>query len=452
MGVAAIPPAASSLSPSGWARAESSQLLLPPLPPGRGCVLCRHQSGILALASLQQGQRSHQQLTGNHPCRKQFSRMDCLCEANTSFALDLWKKLSENDSRKNLFYSPISISSALAMVFLGAQGDTAAQMVQALQLHKAKDVHPGFQSLISEINKPDTKYLLRIANRLFGEKSYSFNTGFLDSCNKFYLSELEQVDFQQEYEAARGQINSWVEGKTDGKIQNLLGQGTLDSLTKLVLVNAIYFKGNWADQFKKDLTKEMPFRINKNQTKPVQMMFRNGKYPMTHIGEQQIKIIELPYEDKELSMIVMLPDEINDDSTGLEKLERELTYEKFADWTNPEMMNTKEVELFLPRFKLEESYDLKPFLTSLGMHDAFDMGKSDLSGMSDRNDLVLSKVVHKAFVDVSEEGTEAAAATAAVMKFRCASVPRVMADHPFLFFIRHNKTRNILFCGRFCSP
>ncbi|XP_078544127.1 serpin B6-like isoform X1 [Lissotriton helveticus] len=380
--------------------------------------------------------------------------MDSLSEANTSFALDLWKKLSENDKKKNLFYSPISISSALAMVFLGARGDTAAQMVQALQLHKAKDVHPGFQSLTSEINKSDTKYLLRIANRLFGEKSYTFNTGFLDSCSKFYLSELEQVDFQQEYEGARGRINNWVEEKTEGKIQNLLVEGTIDSLTRLVLVNAIYFKGNWADQFKKDHTQEMPFRINKNDTKPVQMMFRKGKYPMTYIGEQQTRIIELPYEDKELSMIIMLPDDINDDSTGLEKLERELTYEKFTNWTNPEMMDTNEVELFLPRFNLEENYDLKPILTSLGMLDAFDVVKSDFSGMSDNNDLVLSKVVHKAFVDVNEEGTEAAAATAAVMMLRCAMirVPRFKADHPFLFFIRHNKTRNILFCGRFCSP
>ncbi|XP_078544140.1 leukocyte elastase inhibitor-like isoform X3 [Lissotriton helveticus] len=285
--------------------------------------------------------------------------MDSLSEANTSFALDLWKKLSENDNKKNLFYSPISISSALAMVYLGAHGDTAAQMVQALQLHKAKDVHPGFQSLTSEINKSGTKYLLRIANRLFGEKSFTFNTGFLDSCNKYYLSELEQVDFQQEYEGARGRINNWVEEKTDGKIQNLLVEGTIDSLTRLVLVNAIYFKGNWAHQFKKDQTQEMPFRINKNETKPVQMMFRKGKYPMSYIGEQQMRIIELPYEDKELSMIVMLPDDINDDSTGLEKLEREINFEKFADWTNPEMMDTTEVELFLPRYKLEEDYDLK---------------------------------------------------------------------------------------------
>ncbi|XP_078529183.1 serpin-like protein HMSD [Lissotriton helveticus] len=140
---------------------------------------------------------------------------DSLNKANTLFSLDLLRKLSENDNKKNVFYSPISISSALAMVCLGAHGDTAAQMVKALQLHRAKDVHTGFQSLTSEINKSCTKCLLRTASRLFGEKSYTFHTGFLDSCNKYYLSEPEQVDFQQEYEGARGQINNWVEEKTE---------------------------------------------------------------------------------------------------------------------------------------------------------------------------------------------------------------------------------------------
>ncbi|XP_069469635.1 serpin B6-like [Ambystoma mexicanum] len=379
--------------------------------------------------------------------------MEGLSEANTSFALNLWKKLSEDDNKKNVFFSPMSISSALAMVFLGAQGDTAAQMAQTLQFNKAKDVHSGFQSLIAEVNKPDTKYLLRTGNRLYGEKTYIFNREFLDSCNKFYLSELEQVDFVEKYEEARGKINNWVEEKTEGKIQNLLASGTVDSLTRLVLVNAIYFKGNWADKFNKDHTSERPFRINKNETKPVQMMFRKGKYPMTHISEQEMQVIELPYDDQELSMIILLPKDINDDSTGLEKLERELTYEKFADWTNPEMMHPQEVELSLPRFKLEENYDLKSFLTSLGMCDAFDPQRANFSGMSESNNLVVSKVVHKAFVDVNEEGTEAAAATAVIMMLRCAMfTPRFTADHPFLFFIRHNKTRNILFCGRFCSP
>ncbi|NWX12621.1 SPB6 protein, partial [Aegotheles bennettii] len=189
------------------------------------------------------------------------------------------------------------------------------------------------------------------------------------------------------------------------------------------------------------------------ETKPVQMMFKKGRFNMTYIGDYKTKILELPYVGNELSMIILLPDAIQDESTGLESLERELTYEKLIDWINPEMMDCTEVRVSLPRFKLEEDYDLKPLLSSMGMVDAFDLGKADFSGMAAGKELVLSKVIHKAFVEVNEEGTEAAAATAGVMMLRCAMiVPEFTADHPFLFFIRHNKTCSILFCGRFCSP
>ncbi|NWW88349.1 SPB6 protein, partial [Rhynochetos jubatus] len=190
-----------------------------------------------------------------------------------------------------------------------------------------------------------------------------------------------------------------------------------------------------------------------NETKPVQMMFKKDKFNMTYIGDFQTKILEIPYVGNELSMIILLPDAIQDGSTGLERLERELTYEKLIDWINPEMMDCTEVMLSLPRFKLEEDYDLNTLLSSMGMPDAFDLQKADFSGMSSGNELMLSKVIHKAFVEVNEEGTEAAAATAGVMVLRCAMiVPKFTADHPFLFFIRHNKTSSILFCGRFCSP
>ncbi|NXA48163.1 PAI2 inhibitor, partial [Nothocercus julius] len=191
-----------------------------------------------------------------------------------------------------------------------------------------------------------------------------------------------------------------------------------------------------------------------NESKPVQMMFKKHKFNMAYNGDLQTKILEVPYVDNELSMIILLPDAIQDGSTGLESLERELTYEKLMEWIKPEMMDYIEVRLSLPRFKLEENYGLKPILSSMGMPDAFDLAKADFSGMSPGKELVLSEVVHKSFIEVNEEGTEAAAATVTVLLGSSPAmiVPEFTADHPFLFFIRHNKTSTILFCGRFCSP
>lgn len=378
--------------------------------------------------------------------------MDTLSEANVTFALDLLKKLGEDNS-KNVFFSPMSISSALAMVFMGAKGNTAAQIAQALSLSKSssggEDVHQGFQLLLTEVNRTGTKYLLRTANRLFGEKSYDFNSSFKDFCRKFYQAEMEELDFFKATEEARKHINTWVANKTEGKITELLSPNSVSPQTPLVLVNAIYFKGNWDKQFNKQETHERPFKVSKDEKKPVQMMFQKSTFLTTYIGEAFSKILVLPYVGKELNMIIILPDE----DVDLEKVEKALTYEKFIEWTNPDMMDEEEVEVFLPRFKLEENYDMKDVLCSLGMTDAFEAGKADFSGMSSRRDLYLAKAVHKSFVEVNEEGTEAAAATAAVMMLRCARLtPRFCADHPFLFFIQHSKTNSILFCGRFSSP
>ncbi|XP_011385648.1 serpin B6 [Pteropus vampyrus] len=378
--------------------------------------------------------------------------MDTLSEANGTFALKLLKKLGE-DNAKNVFFSPVSLSSALAMVFMGAKGNTAAQMAQALSLSKSggggEDVHQGFQSLLSSVNRTGTQYLLRTANRLFGEKSYDFDSSFKDSCRKFYQAEMEELDFFKASEEARKHINTWVANKTEGKITELLSPNSVNERTPLILVNAIYFKGNWHQEFNKEQTKERPFKVSKNEKKPVQMMFKKSTFNMTYIGEIFTKILVLPYVGKELNMIIMLPD----DNVDLETVEKELTYEKFIEWTRPDMLDKQEVEVFLPRFKLEENYDMKDVLRFLGMTDAFDLGRADFSGMSSGKDLFLSEVVHKSFVEVNEEGTEAAAATAAIMMCRCASfAPRFCADHPFLFFIQHSKTNSILFCGRFSSP
>ncbi|XP_056099249.1 leukocyte elastase inhibitor-like isoform X1 [Rhinichthys klamathensis goyatoka] len=404
--------------------------------------------------------------------------MESLSAANTQFSLDLFKKISEGNASGNVFFSPVSISSALAMVSLGARGNTAAQMIKVLgfnneppmmqqtqnpqtpaELKKCPEekpedqIHSSFNKFMSELNKPGVPYVLSLANRLYGEQSYQFVEKFLNDAKSYYEAGLEKVDFMNKSEAARVNINKWVETKTQEKIKDLMPQGVIDEMTKLVLVNAIYFKGNWEKKFPKEATSDGQFKLNKNQTKPVKMMYQKAKFPLAFIPEINSQVLELPYDGKNLSMLIILPNEMEDDTTGLQKLEKALTYEKLMEWTKPEVMCQEEVEVSLPRFKMEETYDMKSLLISMGMEDVFDETKVNLSGMSSNNDLVVSKVIHKAFVEVNEEGTEAAAATSVVVKLECCIIPQVFnADHPFLFFIRHNPTKSILFYGRFCSP
>nr|XP_014333686.1 PREDICTED: serpin B6 isoform X3 [Bos mutus] len=271
----------------------------------------------------------------------------------------------------------------------------------------------------------------------------------LDSCRKFYQAEMEELDFVCATEESRKHINTWVAEKTEGKIRDLLPANSVNPMTRLVLVNAIYFKGNWDTQFNKEHTEERPFRVSKNVQKPVQMMFKKSTCKITYIGEISTQILVLPYVGQELNMVILLPSE----STDLNTVEKALTYEKFIAWTKPDVMDEEEVEVSLPRFTLEASYDMEEFLRDLGVTDAFEEARADFSGMSSGRGLHLSKVMHKSFVEVTEEGTEAAAATGAVVMMRCLMVvPRFNADHPFLFFIQHSRTGAILFCGRFCSP
>ncbi|XP_039473736.1 leukocyte elastase inhibitor-like [Oreochromis aureus] len=250
-------------------------------------------------------------------------------------------------------------------------------------------------------------------------------------------------------------VNSFQKFFLPDKIKDLLSQDAVDSLTKLVVVNAIYFKGSWNTQFKEEMTADISLVSScfQNDTKPVKMMHQKSKFPFATIPEANCKSLEMPYKGNDLSMLIFLPNDIEDDTTGLEKLEKELTYQNFVDWTRPDMMSPNEVDVKLPRFKMEEKYDLEKILTKMGMEDAFDIYKSDFSGMSPANNLIVSKVVHKAFVDVNEEGTEAAAATGVAMEVRSITIPvEFVADHPFIFFIRHKPTKSILFVGRYCSP
>ncbi|XP_010016795.1 PREDICTED: serpin B12-like [Nestor notabilis] len=333
--------------------------------------------------------------------------MCSLSAANAKFCLYFFRELSKRKRNENIFFSPLSLSAAFGMVVLGARGNTLEQI----------------------------------------EKQY------LDSTKKFYRSELEPVNFKYTEEEVTDKINIWVENETKGKIKDLFSAGFIDPSTVLVLVSAIYFKGKWAVEFKKEDTKETYFYLNKNERRTVQMMFQEGYFNMAIIEELKMKVIELLYFDNEMSMFILLPEVVCEDFTGLEQLEHTLTYEKLAEWTNSDRMEQLKVKVYLPQFKMEESYVLNKILQEMGAINVFDWGKADLSGISKKDGLVVSKVIQKSFVEVNEEGTEAAGAMGLVAVPLCRPISyEFKADHPFLFFIRHNSTNTILFFGRYSSP
>uniref|UniRef100_A0A3B3I9U4 Serpin B6 n=1 Tax=Oryzias latipes TaxID=8090 RepID=A0A3B3I9U4_ORYLA len=348
-----------------------------------------------------------------------------LSKANISFSLAMLRQLSEDHRTTNIFFSPFSISSALAMVMLGARGDTATQMAE-VQLTYSK-IHSLFQQLLEELNKPRAGFLLSVANRLYGEQSFLF-LQFLKQTSSCYKAELESVDFKNKYEEARIKINM-SSMFLPGKIKDVLSEADLKAATNLVLVNAIYFKGTW----------NRPFMNSKT---------RDARFKLTMVTQ----ILEMPYIENELSMLIFLPKQ--EDETYLERV---LTCERFMEWTHPDQMPLTYVKVKVPRFKLEETYNLSNVLTSMGVKDAFNQMTCDFSGMSATKDLFLSEATHKAFVEVNEEGTEAAAATASFMCGKslcmcCHRVPTFTANRPFLFFFRHNSSMTLLFAGRFFSP
>ncbi|KFQ70513.1 Heterochromatin-associated protein MENT [Phaethon lepturus] len=409
--------------------------------------------------------------------------MELVSTSVGKFTVDLFNKLNETNKGKNIFFSPWSISSALALTYLGAKGNTATEMAEVLHFtqaagaessssvarpsrgrpkrrkmdpeHKqAEDIHAGFKELLTAINKPRSTYSLRGANRIYVEKTFPLLPRYIQLSKNYYKAEPHKVNFKTAPEQSRKEINTWVEKQTEGKIKNLLSSRDVTNSTMLILVNAIYFKAEWEVKFQAADTYLQPFRLSKNKTKPVKMMYMRHTFPVLIMETMNFKIIELPYVKQELSMFILLPDDIKDSTTGLEQLERELMYEKLSEWTDSKKMTKTLVDLYLPKFTMEERYDLSDNLKSMGMHSAFS-SNADFSGMAENNNVLISKVFHKSFVAVDEKGTEAAAVTAVTVELTSVAVGHVLkfkVDHPFHFFIRHNKSKSILFFGRFCSP
>ncbi len=383
-------------------------------------------------------------MSGTTAEAKQNPDVNAVVNGNNAFALNIYNKLKHAEG--NLFFSPYSISTALAMTYAGARNNTAEQMAQTLNFTLAPDrLHPAFASIQDQLNAVREKgnIQLSIANALWPHKDYPFLQDFLDLTKKYYGVSITSLDYNDP-EASRKTINTWVEKKTENKITELIQKGILDELTRLVLVNAIYFKGNWMQQFRKSRTADAPFWLSPGKSVQVPMMRQNKKFQYKETDNLQI--LELPYVGNNLSMIVLLPKEIN----GLPELENNLTAENVNKWTNG--LINRDVRVFLPKFKMTSQFKLKDTLKSMGMIDAFDMNRADFSGMDGKKQwLYIGAVIHKAFIDVNEEGSEAAAATAVVMKVRSAArsdPPVFRADHPFVFLIRDNASGSILFLGR----
>jgi len=371
--------------------------------------------------------------------------VDAVVKGNTVFAMKMHQELSSKEG--NLFFSPYSISSALGMTYAGARNNTEKEMKVALHFPGGRDeLCKSFGELQEGLNAiqkaGDIK--LSIANAIWAQKSYPFLSGFTSLVQEEYKSKIFLADFVSKAETERKVINTWVEKQTNDKIKNLIPMGVLDGLTRMVLVNAIYFKGDWASQFKESDTRERDFYVSAEKKVKAKMMYQQGKFRLTEDADAQA--LEMPYKGDRLSMLVLLPKQKDD----IGRLEKALTAEKLRDLVAKLRKTT--VEVTFPKFKVETGYDLIPPLQSLGMKDAF-IRKADFSGMDGTKHLFISAILHKAFVEVDEKGTEAAAATAAVMALSSAPMhPRFNADHPFLFLIRDNTTGSILFMGRMVNP
>ena len=350
-----------------------------------------------------------------------------LVESNTAFACDLYQAVRQREG--NLLFSPYSISVALAMARVGAAGETASQMGAVLHLPGA-DVAQGHRAL---------------ASALWGQADLPFREQFLAVLRDDYGAPLARVDFRRS-EEARDRINAWVDAQTRSRIPEILPEGQLDPVAQLALANAIYLKAAWENPFKEGRTADAPFTTSDGVERTARFMHQTEMLP--YAGMEDLQVLSLPYRDGRLSMVILLPRR----SGGLQDLEKRLDPEQLSSWLSA--LRPIHVHAALPRFEFESSFDLTETLSEMGMRDAFDSERADFSEMTEVQ-LFINLVLHKAFVSVDEEGTEAAAATAAVMtRAAVPSEPAVefQADHPFLFFIQQRDTGAILFLGRFADP
>ncbi|MFA6887983.1 MAG: serpin family protein [Candidatus Woesearchaeota archaeon] len=359
--------------------------------------------------------------------------------ANNQFAFELFSQIDNED---NIFFSPYSISTALAMTYEGARGSTAEEM-QAV-FHFPDELRQNNALIYNNLNAVQDEYKLNTANALWTSQDYVFLPEYLTTVETYYGGKAQSVDFN-DAEKASEIINTWVEQQTNNKIKDLISSDNINSETKLILTNAIYFKGKWEYPFKESNTKDKEFTTFTGESVQVPMMYAEKYYKYAETDD--VQVLEIPYEGDTISMIIILPKE-NFDSLNL-------STETIDEYTR--MLNHEEVIVYLPRFTFKTKYSLNSHLIELGMPAAFSSTKADFSGMTSSNDLYIGFVIHQAFIEVNEEGTEAAAATAVGVETTSLGPEETEpymfnANHPFVFIIKDNETGTILFIGKVNNP
>ncbi|MDD1653406.1 MAG: serpin family protein [Methanomicrobiales archaeon] len=380
---------------------------------------------------------------------------DAVVDASNRFALDLYSHLRGDPSHGegNLFFSPFSLSSALAITYEGARGTTAGE-IRSVFHFPADDAtrRGGFQEISRGINQRSTRYVLSTANALWAEKTYAFLPGYINTAREYYGANATNMDFVNQPEPSRQTINRWVEDQTNNRIRDLIPPGVINELTRLVITNAVYFKGTWVKQFDVNQTSDEIFTLASGETVPVRMMARTDEDAIFNYTEtDSVQVLRMPYASdggKQLSMLVILPK-----GNHLATVEDTLTLQQLEEWRNA--LAGQRVRVFVPRFTMETKYSLPDTLAAMGMPTAFTL-QADLSGMDGTKNLYIRDVIHQAFVEVNEEGTEAAAATAVVIALKAVQheepVPEFRADHPFIIVIQDDDTGTLLVLGRVMNP
>lgn len=376
--------------------------------------------------------------------------MNDYVNSSNEFAFQMYKHLIE--SNENIFFSPYSISTALGMAYEGARGKTAAEMIQVLDLPEDNQTRRDMiRAVQSELNKEGTSYELSAANAYWLREGANLKEEYKDVIESYYLAYGQELDFAGDPEGSVETINNWVEERTNGRIKDLLSPNDIDALTYLVLTNAIYFKSDWKYQFDSNATEEMMFYKTGGEGIMTEMMnMCDEEKKLNYASNSDIQLLQLPYKDEELSMYVMLP-KLND----IASLESLLDHEYLSVLKDD--ITAEYINLYLPKFKFELKYWLKDKLSAMGMPTAFGSG-ADFSGITSDKSLYIYKVIHQSFVEVNEEGTEAAAATAVLFReatgFGSTSQEPIVfrADHPFIFLIEHKDTGQILFMGKVENP